>query len=190
MYFLNLTKFISETIKDKTIIYTKTAELQKIRVNEVTRSVFYAPQYVAISKGYFAEEGLEIELTTGQGADKVMTAVLANQSDIGFAGPEASIYVYNEGKEDTQVFAQMTQKDGSFLVSKEKTDNFSWQDLKGKTVIPGRKGGVPYMTFEYVLKQNGLDPKKDLVLDSDDIKKFKEYIEKEKRGEITMEEVK
>ena len=145
---------------------TETAGLQEIRVNEVTRSVFYAPQYVAISKGYFAEEGLEIELTTGQGADKVMTAVLANQSDIGFAGPEASIYVYNEGKEDyTQVFAQMTQKDGSFLVSKEKTDNFSWQDLKGKTVIPGRKGGVPYMTFEYVLKQNGLDPKKDLVLD-------------------------
>ena len=145
---------------------TETAGLQKIRVNEVTRSVFYAPQYVAISKGYFAEEGLEIELTTGQGADKVMTAVLANQSDIGFAGPEASIYVYNEGKEDyTQVFAQMTQKDGSFLVSKEKTDKFSWQDLKGKTVIPGRKGGVPYMTFEYVLKQNGLDPKKDLVLD-------------------------
>lgn len=92
---------------------TETAGLQKIRVNEVTRSVFYAPQYVAISKGYFAEEGLEIELTTGQGADKVMTAVLANQSDIGFAGPEASIYVYNEGKEDyTQVFAQMTQKDG------------------------------------------------------------------------------
>ena len=145
---------------------TETAGLQKIHVNEVTRSVFYAPQYVAISKGYFTEEGLEIELTTGQGADKVMTAVLANQSDIGFAGPEASIYVYNEGKEDyTQVFAQMTQKDGSFLVSKEKTDNFSWQDLKGKTVIPGRKGGVPYMTFEYVLKQNGLDPKKDLVLD-------------------------
>lgn len=145
---------------------TETAGLQKIRVNEVTRSVFYAPQYVAISKGYFTEEGLEIELTTGQGADKVMTAVLANQSDIGFAGPEASIYVYNEGKEDyTQVFAQMTQKDGSFLVSKEKTDNFSWQDLKGKTVIPGRKGGVPYMTFEYVLKQNGLDPKKDLILD-------------------------
>ncbi len=141
-------------------------ELKTISVNEVTRSVFYAPQYVAISKGYFEEEGLNIELTTGQGADKVMTAVLAGQSDIGFAGPEASIYVYNEGKEDhTQVFAQMTQKDGSFLVSKEKTDNFSWQDLKGKTVIPGRKGGVPYMTFEYVLKQNGINPQKDLVLD-------------------------
>lgn len=145
---------------------TETVGLQKISVNEVTRSVFYAPQYVAISQGFFAEEGLEIELTTGQGADKVMTAVLANQSDIGFAGPEASIYVYNEGKEDyTQVFAQMTQKDGSFLVSKEPTDNFSWQDLKGKTVIPGRKGGVPYMTFEYVLKKNGINPQKDLVLD-------------------------
>lgn len=143
-----------------------TAELKTIRVNEVTRSVFYAPQYVAIKNGYFAEEGLDIELTTGQGADKVMTAVLSGQSDIGFAGPEASIYVYNEGKEDhTQVFAQMTQKDGSFLVSKEKTDKFSWQDLKGKTVIPGRKGGVPYMTFEYVLKKNGLNPQKDLVLD-------------------------
>lgn len=145
---------------------TNADELKTISVNEVTRSVFYAPQYVAIANGYFAEEGLNIELTTGQGADKVMTAVLAGQSDIGFAGPEASIYVYNEGKEDyTQVFAQMTQKDGSFLVSKTKTDNFKWSDLKGKTVIPGRKGGVPYMTFEYVLKKNGLNPQKDLVLD-------------------------
>lgn len=143
-----------------------TAELKTIQVNEVTRSVFYAPQYVAIANGYFKEEGLNIELTTGQGADKVMTAVLAGQSDIGFAGPEASIYIYNEGKEDyAQVFAQMTQKDGSFLVSKENTSNFSWQDLKGKTVIPGRKGGVPYMTFEYVLKKNGIDPQKDLNLD-------------------------
>lgn len=145
---------------------TKQENLQTIKLNEVTRSVFYAPQYVAISKGFMEEEGLEIELTTGQGADKVMTAVLAGQSDIGFAGPEASIYVYNEGKEDyTQVFAQLTQKDGSFLVSRTPTDNFSWQDLKGKTVIPGRKGGVPYMTFEYVLKQNGLNPQTDLVLD-------------------------
>lgn len=145
---------------------SKEVALQKVRVNEVTRSVFYAPQYVAIAKGFMEEEGLEVELTTGQGADKVMTAVLANQSDIGFAGPEASIYVYNEGKEDyCEVFAQLTQKDGSFLVSREKTDNFSWQDLKGKTIIPGRKGGVPYMTFEYVLKKNGLNPQTDLVLD-------------------------
>ncbi len=141
-------------------------ELKSIKVNEVTRSVFYAPQYVAINNGYFKENGMDIELTTGQGADAVMTAVLANQCDIGFAGPEASIYVYNEGKEDyCQVFAQMTKKDGSFLVARNQTSNFSWQDLKGKTVIPGRKGGVPYMTLEYVLKKNRLDPQKDVVLD-------------------------
>lgn len=140
--------------------------LNKIKVNEVTRSVFYAPQYVAISEGFFEKHGIDIDLTTGQGADAVMTAVLANQCDIGFAGPEASIYVYNEGKEDySEVFAQLTKKDGSFLISKNKTDNFSWQDLKGKTVIPGRKGGVPYMTLEYVLKKNGIDPQKDLTLD-------------------------
>ena len=145
---------------------TEIADLTTIQVNEVTRSVFYAPQYLAIANGFFEEEGLEIELTTGQGADKVMTAVLAGQSDIGFCGPEAAIYVYNEGKEDyIEVFAQMTQKDGSFLVSKEPTDNFQWTDLVGKTVIPGRKGGVPYMTLEYVLKQNGINPQTDLVLD-------------------------
>ena len=143
-----------------------TAKLTTLQVNEVTRSVFYAPQYVAIANGFFEEEGLKLELTTGQGADKVMTAVLAGQSDIGFCGPEAAIYVYNEGKEDyIEVFAQVTQKDGSFLVSKEPTDNFQWTDLKGKTVIPGRKGGVPYMTLEYVLKQNGINPQTDLVLD-------------------------
>ena len=143
-----------------------TNDMQKIRLNEVTRSVFYAPQYVAISKGFFEEEKLEIEITTGQGADKVMTAVLAGQSDIGFAGPEASIYVYNEGKEDyTQVFAQLTKKDGSFLVSRTNETDFKWTDLKGKTIIPGRKGGVPYMTVEYVLRKNGLDPQKDVILD-------------------------
>lgn len=137
-----------------------------VRVNEVTRSVFYSPQYAAIALGYFEENGIEVELTTGQGADKVMTAVLAGQSDIGFAGPEASIYIYNEGKADyAQVFAQLTKRDGSFLVSRTDTDNFSWDDLRGKTVIPGRKGGVPYMTFEYVLKQNGINPSTDLVLD-------------------------
>ena len=142
------------------------SEITKIKMNEVTRSVFYAPQYVAISNGYFKDYGIEIDLTTGQGADAVMTSVLSGEVEIGFAGPEASIYVYNEGKEDyTQVFAQLTKKDGSFLVSRENTDNFNWQDLKGKTVIPGRKGGVPYMTFEYVLKENGLNPQSDLVLD-------------------------
>lgn len=143
-----------------------TEDTKLIKVNEVTRSVFYAPQYVAINNGYFKENGLDIELTTGQGADAVMTSVLANQCDIGFAGPEASIYVYNEGKEDyTQVFAQMTKKDGSFLIARTDIDNFNWQDLKGKTVIPGRKGGVPYMTLEYVLRKNGIDPQKDVTLD-------------------------
>lgn len=141
-------------------------ETTKIKVSEVTRSVFYAPQYVAINNGYFEDYGMEIDLTTGQGADAVMTSVLSNEVEIGFAGPEASIYVYNEGKEDyTQVFAQLTKRDGSFLVSKEKIDNFDWSMLKGKTVIPGRKGGVPYMTLEYVIKQNGLNPNTDLVLD-------------------------
>lgn len=141
-------------------------DTKNIKVNEVTRSVFYAPQYVAIQKGFFKEQGIQIDLTTGQGADNVMTAVLSNQCDIGFAGPEASIYVYNEGKEDyTQVFAQLTKKDGSFLVAKNNTDNFSWQDVKGKTIIPGRKGGVPYMTLEYVLKKNGINPGADVTLD-------------------------
>ena len=141
-------------------------QMKTVRVNEVTRSVFYAPQYVAINNGYFEEKGIDIELSTGQGADAVMTSVLSNQCEIGFAGPEASIYVYNEGKEDyCQVFAQMTKKDGSFLIARNDTDNFSWQDLKGKTVIPGRKGGVPYMTLEYVLRKNGIDPQKDLTLD-------------------------
>ena len=141
-------------------------ELQTINLSEVTRSVFYSPQYVAIKNGYFEKNGMKIELTTGQGADAVMTAVLANQADIGFAGPEASIYVYNEGKEDhTEVFAQLTKRDGSFLISREPNDNFSWKDIKGKTVIPGRKGGVPYMTLEYVLKQNGINPQTDASLD-------------------------
>ena len=140
-----------------------TKEVTLVRLNEV---VFYSPQYVAIALGFFENNGIEIELTNGGGADNVMTAILSGQADIGFAGPEASIYVYNEGKDDyTEVFAQLTKRDGSFLVSREKTDDFSWQDLKGKVIIPGRKGGVPYMTLEYVLKQNGLDPQKDMTLD-------------------------
>lgn len=137
-----------------------------VRLGEVTHSVFYAPQYAAISLGFFEEEGIEIELSNLGGADKVMSALLSNQIDVGFAGPEASIYVYNEGREDyPEVFAQLTQKDGCFLVGKEKPDVFDWNQLKGKTVIPGRKGGVPYMTFEYLLKQKGFNPEKDLNLD-------------------------
>lgn len=170
-YLIGLSILIVIIIVTVSMIITKTTksndEMQTIRVSEVTRSVFYAPQYIAISEGFFEKNGLDIELTTGQGADKVMTAVLSDQCDIGFAGPEASIYVYNEGKQDyTEVFAQLTKKDGSFLVSKDNETNFSWENLKGKTIIPGRKGGVPYMTLEYVIKKNGMNPQTDMVLDN------------------------
>ncbi|MBR3778993.1 MAG: ABC transporter substrate-binding protein [Clostridia bacterium] len=141
--------------------------LDKVRVCEVTHSIFYAPQYVAIALGFFEEEGIEIELSNGQGADAVMAAVLSGNIDVGFAGPEASIYVYNEGKKDyTQVFAQVTRRDGSFLIARQPDDNFTWDKVRGKTVLPGRKGGVPYMALEYVLRQNGIDPYKDTNLDN------------------------
>lgn len=142
-------------------------ELTNIKLSEVTHSVFYAPQYVALNLGYFKEEGLSVELINGQGADKVMTAVLSGQADIGFSGPEAAIYVYNEGKEDyAVVFAQLTKRDGSFLVSRQPNPNFKWTDVKGKTIIGGRKGGVPEMTLEYVLKKNGVVPGKDVTVDT------------------------
>lgn len=134
-------------------------EMTTVKLSEVTHSVFYAPQYVAINKGFFKDVGLNVELQNGQGADKVMTAVLSGQCDIGFAGPEASIYVYNEGKEDySVVFAQLTKRDGSFLVGRKPDTNFSWSSLEGKNIIGGRKGGVPEMTLEYVLAKNGLTP--------------------------------
>ena len=137
-----------------------------VRLNEVTHSVFYAPQYVAMSRGFFAAEGLQVKLTNGGGADKVMTAVVSGQSDIGLAGPEASIYVYNQGKADhTQIIAQLTKRDGSFLVGRTESP-FSWEDLRGKTIIGGRKGGVPEMTLEYVLRQNGLTPGVDVTVDT------------------------
>ncbi len=138
----------------------------RLKVSEVTHSVFYAPQYAAINLGYFADEGLEIELSNGQGADKVMTAVLTGAVDIGFAGPEAAVYVYNEGKADyCEVFAQLTQRDGAFLIGREKDDNFDFTKTIGKVVLPGRKGGVPYMTLEYVFKQHGVIPGKDVTFD-------------------------
>ena len=137
-----------------------------VRLNEVTHSVFYAPQYVALSQGFFAEESLQVELINGGGADKVMTAVVSGQSDIGLAGPEASIYVYNQGKADhTQIIAQLTKRDGSFLVGRS-DGAFSWEDLRGKTIIGGRKGGVPEMTLEYVLRQHGLTPGVDVTVDT------------------------
>lgn len=144
----------------------ETGELRTIDVCEVTHSVFYAPQYVAMSQGFFAEEGLSVELTVGQGADKVMAAVLSGSVDIGLAGPEASIYVMEEGRQDyPQVFAQLTQRDGSFLVGREPKEDFQWEDLRGSHLLPGRKGGVPYMTLEYVLQEHGLVPGEDLLFD-------------------------
>ncbi|NLH97418.1 MAG: ABC transporter substrate-binding protein [Clostridiaceae bacterium] len=145
----------------------KEKDLVKIRLNEVTHSIFYAPQYVALNLGFFEEEGLSIELINGQGADKVMTAVLSNQADIGFSGPEAAIYVYNEGKEDhAVVFAQLTKRDGSFLVGRQPEPDFKWTNVKGKFIIAGRKGGVPEMTLEYVLKKHGIMPGVDVELDT------------------------
>ena len=140
--------------------------LTKIKVSEVAHSVFYAPQYVAMSQGFFAEEGLDVELLNGGGADKVMTSVLTNEVQIGLAGPEACIYVHLEGSEDApKVFAQLTNCDGAFLVGRTDED-FSWENLRGKAIIGGRKGGVPEMTLEYVMKQNGVVPHVDAMVDT------------------------
>lgn len=142
--------------------------LTKVTVAEVTHSVFYAPQYVALTEGFFEEEGLDVEFVTTPGADKTMSALLSDQADIGFMGPEASVYVYNQGKEDYPInFAQLTQRDGSFLVGREKVEGFTFDMLKGKTIIGGRKGGMPEMTLEYVLRKHGLEPGKDLEVRTD-----------------------
>ena len=144
---------------------TKTAEPVKVTLNEVAHSIFYAPMYVAIEEGYFAEEGIDLTLVTGFGADKTMTAVLSGEAEIGFMGSEASIYTYNEGANDYVVnFAQLTQRAGNFLVAREKMPDFKWEDLKGKSVLGGRKGGMPEMVFEYILTENGLDPASDLEI--------------------------
>ncbi len=140
-------------------------EIVKIQLNEVVRSVFYAPLYAAVTEGFFQEEGLEIEITTGQGADKTMQQLLSGNVQIGFSGPEQVIYIYNQGREDYPiVFAQLTQRDGSFLVAREDDKDFSWEDVKGKTLIGGRPGGMPEMALEYVLKNHGIDVKQDLNL--------------------------
>lgn len=145
----------------------KQTNLTKVKVAEVTHSIFYAPQYLAHSLGYFKEEGLDVEIILTPGADKVTAAVLSGDVQIGFCGSEATIYVYNEGEKDYLVnFAGLTKRDGSFLVSRKKYDNFSLNDLKGKYVLGGRPGGMPEMTFEYTLKENGIDPKKDLTIDT------------------------
>lgn len=165
--FLSLVTAVIIVLSSAAILFSGCGkkDLVNVRLNEVVRSIFYAPQYVAINKGFFEEQGLKIELTTGQGADKTMTALLSGQCDIGFAGPEASIYVYNQGKEDHAViFAQLTQRDGSFLVARNNEPEFKWENTKGKVIIGGRPGGVPEMTLEYVLKKHGIVPGKDVEL--------------------------
>lgn len=142
--------------------------LKKLKINEVTHSIFYAPLYLADALGYFEEENIKIELTNGGGADSVMSAVLSGDSHVGFCGPEAALYVLLGGSTDApEVFGQLTQKDGSFLVSRIEEPNFQWTDLKGKEILAGRKGGVPAMTFEYVLKEHNLFDGVDLTLNYD-----------------------
>ena len=139
-----------------------------LEINEVTHSVFYAPLYVAIENGYFEEENITVNLTNGGGADKSMTAVISKTAHIGLMGPETVIYVANQQKNDApKVFGQLTQKDGSFLVSRKAEPNFKWSDLAGKEILAGRLGGVPAMTFEYILKEIGLINKVDYNLNFD-----------------------
>jgi NitT/TauT family transport system substrate-binding protein len=146
----------------------KKDNLKKVRLIEVTHSLFYTPQYVALTQGFFEEEGLKVELINGKGADKCMTALLSGEADIGFMGPEASVYVYNQGREDYVInFAQLTQRDGSFLVGREPDDNFTFDKLEGKTIIGGRKGGMPEMTLEYVLKKHNLKLNEDVIVRTD-----------------------
>lgn len=145
----------------------KDSDLRKIKIAEVAHSIFYAPQYVAHSLGYFEEQGLDVEILLVPGADKVAAAVLSGDVEIGFCGSEATIYIYNQGQDDYLVnFANLTKRDGSFIVSRKKIDNFTLEDLKGKTIIGGRMGGMPEMTLEYTLKQAGIDPKNDLYIDT------------------------
>ena len=140
-------------------------EMVKVTLNEVAHSIFYAPMYVAIEEGYFEEEGIDLTLVCGFGADKTMTAVISGEADIGFMGSEASIYTYAEGATYYVVnFAQLTQRAGNFLVAREEMPDFTWEDLKGHLVLGGRKGGMPEMVFEYILKENGIDPETDLEI--------------------------
>ena len=140
--------------------------LTPITLNEVAHSIFYAPQYAAIELGYFEEEGLDLTLVNGAGADKVMTALISGDADIGFMGSEASIYTYANGSDDYAVnFAQLTQRAGNFLVGRQPDAEFNWDKLRGTKVLGGRAGGMPQMVFEYILKKNGIDPKADLTID-------------------------
>jgi len=144
----------------------KPREITKIKVNEVVHSIFYAPQYVAIEKGFFEEEGFFLELSVGQGADKSMIALISGEADIALMGTEAGVYVFNEGKEDHAIpFAQLTQRAGNYLISRtDDVSTFSWEDVSGKTIIGGRPGGMPQMILEYVLNENGIIPFQDVEI--------------------------
>lgn len=143
----------------------KESDFTELTLNEVAHSIFYAPQYAAIELGYFEEEGIELTLVNGAGADNVMTALISGDADIGFMGSEASVYVYAEGASDYAVnFAQLTQRAGNFLVAREEQPDFHWSDLKGKEILGGRPGGMPQMVLEYILKENGIDPFSDLTI--------------------------
>jgi len=136
---------------------TEEEGLTTVRLSEVTRSVFYAPQYAAIELGFFADEGIHIDLITSDGADRVMTALLSGAADIGFSGPEATIYVWAGGRNDhAVVFAQLAQRDGSFLIAREPMPDFTWDDIRGSHVLPGRRGGMPFMVLEYVTRLQGV----------------------------------
>lgn len=163
---MTLAAVLAATALPFTALAEEKETLTEVTLNEVAHSIFYAPQYVAIEEGYFKEEGLDLTLVNGFGADKVMTAVLSGEADIGFMGAEATIYAYQEGANDAVVnFAQLTQRAGNFLVAREEMPGFTWEDLKGSKVLGGRKGGMPEMVFEYILKENGIDPQKDLEID-------------------------
>ena len=147
--------------------------LTKITVAEVTHSVFYAPQYLADSLGFFKEEGLDVSFVNTNGADKTMAALLSRDAQIGLMGPEASMYVYLNGQKDYAInFAQLTQKDGSFLVGRTNIDDFDISMLRGKEILGGRKAGMPEMVLEYILKNAGLevgrdDPSKEVYVRTD-----------------------
>lgn len=137
----------------------------RVRLNQVVHSIFYAPQYAAIELGIFAEYGLDIELETGNGADRSMSALISNHADIALLGIEAALYVYLEGREDLAVpFAQLTAGAGNFLVSREPMPNFRWEDVRGRTIIGGRAGGMPQMVLEYILRQHGIEPQQDVEI--------------------------
>lgn len=139
--------------------------LQRLRLSEVVRSLFYAPQYVALELGFFRDEGFDVELSTAFGADKGAAALISGSVDIGFFGPEAAVYIYQQGARDYLVtFAQLTAMDGSFLMAREPTDNFQWTDLRGKVVVGARPGGVPQMMLEWIIRQHGMDPYKDMTM--------------------------